>query len=267
MDSLEYGIHLTNEGNRRVAEVIDSTLFGTASQRDEAQLETVRSAVLNKNLRWFNRYRATDGYSTYGQRAFLKFVDDQTNYEVMQHELNMLDVMTANRDKGIWAAAQGRDYAIDDSNVPAPIKVTSNVGGGSRSSSAAKEGSLKYLGGEEAIGKMKVAKGMRVNLFASEEQFPELINPVQSAVDTNGRLWVAAWTTYPHWHPNKPLNDKLEIFPDEDGDGKADRCIVFADELHNPTGFEFWNGGVLVANAPNILFLKEIGRASCRERV
>ncbi len=251
------GIHLTNEGNRRVAEVIDSTLFGTASQRDEAQLETVRSAVLNKNLRWFNRYRATDGYSTYGQRAFLKFVDDQTNYEVMQHELNMLDVMTANRDKGIWAAAQGRDYAIDDSNVPAPIKVTSNVGGGSRSSSAAKEGSLKYLGGEEAIGKMKVAKGMRVNLFASEEQFPELINPVQSAVDTNGRLWVAAWTTYPHWHPNKPLNDKLEIFPDEDGDGKADRCIVFADELHNPTGFEFWNGGVLVANAPDILFLKD----------
>ena len=31
---------------------------------------------------------------------------------------------------------------------------------------------------------MKVAKGMQVNLFASEEQFPNLINPVQAATDT-----------------------------------------------------------------------------------
>ncbi len=251
------GIHLTLEGNQQLAAIIDETLFGKAPKHRAQQLEHVRDAVLTKNLRWFNRYRATDGYSTFGKRAFLKFVEGQTNFTVMQHELKMLDVMTANRDKVVWARAQGKDLEIDDSNVPKPIKVVSNVGGGSRSSNAVKEGSLKYLGGEEAISKMTVAKGMTVNLFASEEQFPDLVNPVQSAVDTNGRLWVSAWTTYPHWHPNEPLNDKLLIFPDEDGDGKADKCIVFADELHNPTGFEFWNGGVLVACAPEILFLKD----------
>ena len=32
---------------------------------------------------------------------------------------------------------------------------------------------------------------------------------------------------------------------------------VFADHLHSPTGFEFWNGGVLVAQAPDLLFLKD----------
>jgi putative membrane-bound dehydrogenase-like protein len=52
------------------------------------------------------------------------------------------------------------------------------------------------------------------------------------------------------------MNDALLIFPDEDGDGVADRAITFA-KVRNPTGFEFWNGGVLVASQPDILFLKD----------
>jgi glucose/arabinose dehydrogenase len=44
---------------------------------------------------------------------------------------------------------------------------------------------------------------------------------------------------------------------DTDGDGKADKMTVFADDLHNPTGFEFYNGGVLVAQAPDLMFLKD----------
>ncbi len=251
------GIHLNNEGHRRVAEIIDRALFGDEVTHNEVNLERVRAAVLDKNLRWFNRYRATDGYSTYGQRAYLTFVDGQSNKEVMDREMQILDALTANRDKRIWAAARGHDIPVDDSNTPEPLPVKTNIGGGSASSSSLKEGSLKYLGGEEAIRKMTVAKGMEVSLFASEEQFPELVNPVQMAVDTDGRMWVAAWHTYPHWDPNKELNDKLLILPDENGDGKADRCIVFADNLHNPTGFEFWNGGVLVAAAPDILFLQD----------
>ena len=53
------------------------------------------------------------------------------------------------------------------------------------------------------------------------------------------------------------MNDKLLILEDTNGDGKADKCTTFADDLHNPTGFEFWNGGVLVAQAPDLLFLKD----------
>jgi len=49
---------------------------------------------------------------------------------------------------------------------------------------------------EEAIAKMKPAETTKVNLFASEEQWPELIKPVQMAWDTKGRLWVAVWHNY-----------------------------------------------------------------------
>ena len=104
---------------------------------------------------------------------------------------------------------------------------------------------------------MTVGKGLKVELFASEKEFPELVNPVQMAFDTKGRLWVAAWTNYPHWQPKTPMDDKLLILEDTNGDGKADKRTVFAGDLHNPTGFEFYNGGVIVAQAPNLVFLKD----------
>lgn len=251
------GIHLNSEGNRKLAEVIDHAINGKRIHHEALDLMKLQKVVIDKNLRWYNRYRATDGYSSYGQRAYLTFVNGQSNKEVMDREMEILDAMTANRDKRIWATAQGYDIPVDDRQIPPPLKVTTNIAGGSASSSLEKEGALHYLSGTEAISKMTVAKGMEINLFASEEQFPELVNPVQMSFDANGHMWVAAWHTYPHWNPNKKLNDKLLIFPDEDGDGRADQCVVFADQLHNPTGFEFWNGGVLVACAPGILFLKD----------
>jgi putative heme-binding domain-containing protein len=104
---------------------------------------------------------------------------------------------------------------------------------------------------------MTVAKGLKVNLFADEKKWPELVNPVQMAWDTKGRLWVAVWPNYPHWKPGEPMNDKLLIFEDTDGDGVADKMTVFADNLSNPTGFEFYNGGVIVAQSPNVVFLKD----------
>jgi len=55
------------------------------------------------------------------------------------------------------------------------------------------------------------------------------------------------------------MRDKLLVLEDKDGDGKADTCTAFADDLRNPTGFEFWNGGVIVAQAPELWFLKDTG--------
>ena len=118
-------------------------------------------------------------------------------------------------------------------------------------------GAHVFLDGDEAIGKMTVAKGMKVNLFASEKQFPALAKPVQMAFDARGRLWVAAWPSYPHWKPKEEMNDKILILDDTDGDGRADKMTVFADKLHCPTGFALVNGGVLVAQAPDVLFLKD----------
>ena len=259
------GVHLNDRGNRIVAETIVSAVFAVRSGgATDDQLALIRRAVLAKNLYWHNVYRATDGYSVFGGRSGLQFVAGQTNFEVMQRELEILTEMTARRDAVIWAAAQGRAVEPDDTALPQPLEVRTNKPG------QLEGGRHRFYGGTEAIEKMTVHSGMQVNLFASEEMFSDLVNPVQSAVDPDGRLWVAAWPTYPHWNPLEAMNDKLLIFPDDDSDGVADRCITFADGLHNPTGFEFWNGGVLVAMAPDIWFLKDTDgddRADLRERV
>ena len=48
-----------------------------------ANLEPLRQAVLDKNWHWHNRYRATDGNDIWGGRSTLKFVNGQTNAEVL----------------------------------------------------------------------------------------------------------------------------------------------------------------------------------------
>ncbi len=249
------GVHLSEEGDRQLADVIGKALLGKAVSTSPS-LQPIREAVLDKDTVWHNRFRASDGNDVWGGRSTLRFVNNQSNADVLQHELVMLDVMTANRDARIWARAEGKDLQIDDRNVPPPVPVISNVGGGSASSSPMKEGRLQYLDGEEAISHMAVAKGFKVNLFADEKKFPQLINPVQMQFDTKGRLWAAVWPTYPKWEPLKPMNDALLIFHDDDGDGRADRVTEFA-KVQNPLGFEFWNGGVIVTCMSELLFLKD----------
>jgi len=249
------GSHLNAEGNRLLAEIIAQALLGKDIPASDSLLK-LKGAIHKKNWAWHNRYRATDGNDIWGGRSNLRFVNDQSNAEVLQHELVMLDVMTANRDKLVWAVAQGKKHKIDDSNVPKPISVISNIGGKSRSSNAGKEGNPNYLSANESMKKFDVRDGFKVNLFADESQFPEIINPVQMQVDTKGRLWAAVWPTYPMWEPMKEMNDALVILPDDNKDGKADRVIEFA-KVHNPLGFEFWNGGVLVTSGPDLLFLRD----------
>jgi len=254
------GIHQNELGDSLIAANAETGLFpsGPMIKRDGAALEALRQTINDKNFYWYNRYRVTDGFSTYGERAFLKFSegpggygDGLSNYSVGQRELDVLDTLTANRDKVVWAKAQGQEIKADDSNLPEFIAVITNKPG------PLPGGKHLFLSGQEAIERMTVHKNMKVELFADESMFPELVKPVQMAFDTKGRLWVACWRTYPHWKPTEKMDDRLLILEDTDGDGKADKCTTFAGDIHNPTGFEFWNGGVLVAQGPDLLFLKD----------
>jgi hypothetical protein len=97
----------------------------------------------------------TDGFSTYGDRAFLKFSegpggygDGLSNYSVAQRELDVLDTLTANRDKVVWDAAQGKTAKADDSNLPEFIPVITNKPG------PLEGGKHLFLSGEESISKI-----------------------------------------------------------------------------------------------------------------
>lgn len=112
------------------------------------------------------------------------------------------------------------------------------------------------LSPEESMKLIQVPAGFGLELFASE---PDIINPIAMNWDEKGRLWVIETVDYPNTvRDDKELgDDKIKILEDTDGDGKSDKVTVFADKLNIPTSFTFSNGGIIVSQAPNFLFLKD----------
>ena len=118
---------------------------------------------------------------------------------------------------------------------------------------------------EEALGTFWIEDGFRVELFASE---PDLADPVAIEFDESGRIFVVENAGY-------PLNvegraGRIKLLTDTDGDGRPDRATLFADGLTMPTGVMAWQGGILVTDAPNVLFLQDTdddGRADAQRLV
>lgn len=251
------GAHLNDAGYEEFATILDTALFGPATAKPNAQL---RKAIADKNFHWWHRYRAVNGYSIYGKRGEEGFDGTYRNREVMEREREILDQMCFNRDELIWSVALRPEQPkqVDDSNTLPFILPKTNVGGpDDKEAKAGKLGSLNYLSSAEQRKLFKLPAGYEITLVASEEMFPEMVNPVAMNFDNRGRLWVATMPSYPQWKPKSKLDDKLLILEDDNGDGVADRCKVFADGLHQPTGFEIGRGGVYLAEQPDILFLKD----------
>jgi azurin len=81
---------------------------------------------------------------------------------------------------------------------------------------------------------------------------------------------VAAWRNYPERTPTSTKGDSLLVLEDTDGDGKADKCTPFMDDLNCPTGFQFYKDGVLVMQAPDLWFVRDTdndGRGDKVERI
>ncbi len=235
------GVHLNERGDEQIARLLDAALFGPRPA-STVDLEKLRAAINEKNLQAFYDYRAVNGCYIYGGR---KAPFGVVNFPP---EFAKLRKMIANRDRRVWAVAAGQAVpdTIDDSNTgelpPIPTNVPEEV---------------KITTPEESQATFKLAEGYEANLFASEVQFPDLRNPVAMSFDARGRLWVCTMPTYPMYLPGTPVHDKLLIFEDTNGDGRADKQTVFADGLHLPTGFELGDGGVYVGQEPNIVFLRD----------
>ena len=252
------GAHLNVAGYKAFAPILIEGLFG-AGEESEVGSELL-AEIDDKNFHWWHRYRAVNGYSIWGKRGTAGSDGTYRNVDVMERERSILDQMCANRDARIWTLAQGETVAdkVDDSNTLPLIKPKTNVGGNDDPNrKAGKLGSLDYLTAAEQQKKFRLAPGYEINVFASEEDFPELANSVSMNFDSKGRMWVSTMPSYPQWQPKSKLDDKLIILTDVDQDGAADTVKVFAGGLHQPTGFELGHGGAYVAQQPDVLFLKD----------
>lgn len=244
-----------------IAQKLHTDIFGNSGQKSSATDIRIGAAIGEKNWLWEKYYKIPNGVHVYGRRhnPF-----GPKNYPA---ELKKLEEMCANRDRNIWAAAIGQPYdlaAADAQTTPLP-EIKTNY------KPSRKNGTTEYLYGDDALASFTTAPGYKIDLFASEKEFANLANPVQITFDNKGRLWVATMPTYPHWRPGDPKpNDKLLIYEDTDNDGKADKEIVFADNLHLPTGFEISHDGVYVAQGNHLIRLRDFNsddKADSREIV
>jgi len=249
-DGKEYtidGALLSDLGYQSLAPVLADELFGKATTTDISRHD-VHAAVMEKNWAWTNDFKIPNGVHVYGRRY------NPFGPENYPHELKKTREMTVNRDEAIWAKLKGNDYdlAAADAKTYKLPPVETNY------KPSAKNGTVDYRPGEVVETKIKVAEGYKIELFASEKEFPDLANPVQMAFDNKGRLWVSTMASYPHYRIGDPKpKDKLLIFEDTDNDGKADKQTVFADDLHIPIGFEISHDGVYVSQSANLVLLKD----------
>ncbi len=102
-----------------------------------------------------------------------------------------------------------------------------------------------------ALATLEIAEGFRVETFAAE---PLLADPVDMAVDEAGRLYVVEMPGYPL---DTGGTGRVVRLMDTDGDGYPDTRVVFAEGLTLPTGIMRWKAGVLVTDAPDVLYLED----------
>ena len=240
------GMQLNEEGYRIFSSFLSNALFGQGEQGKEIDFEELRARVLDKNWYWQNDFKMPNGVHVFGRR-YDPFGSD--NYP---DELKKIRELTQIRDTAIWSFMQNSPYdvALADGQTHELAAVETNY----RNTEE-----VSYLYGEEALATLTVPKGYEIELFASEETFPDLANPVQLSFDDKGRLWVATMPSYPHYKPGdaKP-NDKLLILEDTNGDGKADQQTVFADGLHLPIGFELAAEGVYISQGNHLKLYKDV---------
>jgi putative membrane-bound dehydrogenase-like protein len=117
---------------------------------------------------------------------------------------------------------------------------------------------------EEALSTFELEPGFEIELVASE---PLVSDPVDMEIDEYGRLYVVELHGYPL---DKSGSGKIKLLTDTDGDGRMDKSTVFADGLKMPFGIMRWKKGVIVADAPDVLYLEDTtgdGKADIREIV
>ncbi len=117
---------------------------------------------------------------------------------------------------------------------------------------------------DAALSSFELEPGFKIELLASE---PLLGDPVDMEIDEAGRLYVVEMFGYPL---DKSGTGKVNLLSDTDGDGRMDKSVVFAENLVLPNSVMRWKKGILVTDAPYVLYFEDTngdGHAEVRDTV
>lgn len=121
---------------------------------------------------------------------------------------------------------------------------------------AVRDGQSEALSPEESMKRIQLDGPYEVQLVAAE---PLVLDPVEATWDEKGRLFVADMRDYPLGPPNPgdPWLSRIQLLTDEDGDGRMDKAVTFADHMDNVQGLLPYDGGLIATTRSQILFLKD----------
>ena len=103
----------------------------------------------------------------------------------------------------------------------------------------------------DAVKTFEVESGFKIELIAAE---PLIADPAAMEIDENGNMYVVENHGYPL---DKTRSSKVKMLRDTDGDGVMDKSTIFADTLMMPTGVLRWRKGILVTDAPHVLYMED----------
>jgi len=236
------GIHLTSEGYKATARLVDDALGPQPGNRDKGKAaEALRQHIIRKNEWFFNRSRPANMAYIFGFRA-----KEQGRNAL---EIPRFDSLVAREEEAI---AKSRDLSKSIIIPPFPERT------GSEAAKIATQPRPSF----------SVADGFEVSLWAENPMFHK---PTQVNFDPRGRLWVASSETYPQIEVGQTTDDKIIILEDTTGDGAADKSTVFADRLSMPTAvLPDASGGAFVAQSADLLHFTDTdgdGKADSKTRV
>jgi putative membrane-bound dehydrogenase-like protein len=112
------------------------------------------------------------------------------------------------------------------------------------------------LSPKDELATIHALPGFKVELVACE---PDVVDPVAMAFDEKGRIFVAEMIGYPHGGvaTGQETRGRIKLLEDKDGDGYYETCTTFAEGLRFPTSVMPYKGGLIVANAPDLIYLED----------
>ncbi len=242
----ENGYQLSEAGHRFVADRIALGLgFSTVVN------DSVRKEVVEFERLWFDYWRPMNWAFLSGDRTTQPYSQDwkDPSKRIFPQEMQDFLPLLSQAEENIALALVGK-----------PVKPI-----GIRSSIPVDPPTAKPLSPEEELASFKILDGFQVNLFASEAD--GVVKPIQMRWDERGRLWVACAVSYPQIKPGEKANDYVLVCEDTDGDGRADKFSKFVEGLFMPSGLEFGDGGLYVAQGTELLHFKDTdgdGRADTK---